>query len=109
MTKTHRFWLPFSFALLALLVTGFVSLKAGPSSANIHYIITQVRLPRYVLACLLGAGLGVAGLLLQLATRNPLSEPELLGINQTAVLTVVLASLAALFALHAASRGIQNS
>ena len=51
----------------------------GPDSNSLDYVVYHVRLPRFCLAALLGAGLGLAGTLLQLATKNPLSEPELLG------------------------------
>lgn len=80
-------------SLLTLSAVAWISLELGPSSANMDYVLYQVRLPRFCLAALLGACLGVAGTLLQLATKNPLSEPELLGINQTAVLAVVSATL----------------
>jgi iron complex transport system permease protein len=40
-----------------------------------------VRLPRLLMALLVGAALGVAGALLQSLLRNPLASPELLGIS----------------------------
>ncbi|TXK77027.1 iron ABC transporter permease [Paenibacillus sp. N3.4] len=54
------------------------------------YKVWSVRLPRVVLAIILGAGLAVAGCLLQGITRNPLSDPEIIGINQGACFFVVL-------------------
>lgn len=51
----------------------------------------HVRLPRIVLAALIGAALGVAGNLMQLLTRNPLASPQTLGINGCAALAMVLA------------------
>ncbi|MEI7025516.1 FecCD family ABC transporter permease [Paenibacillus sp. y28] len=54
------------------------------------YKVWFVRLPRVVLALIIGAGLGVAGCLLQGITRNPLSDPEIMGINQGASFFVVL-------------------
>jgi iron complex transport system permease protein len=50
--------------------------RTGPS-----YIIWNLRLPRVLLAALVGANLGLAGALLQTVTRNPLAEPHLLGIS----------------------------
>nr|WP_232021642.1 iron chelate uptake ABC transporter family permease subunit [Pseudonocardia autotrophica] len=54
-------------------------------------VVTDVRLPRTVLAVLAGAALGVAGVLAQGMTRNPIAEPGLLGLNSGAALAVVLA------------------
>ncbi|WP_261841870.1 FecCD family ABC transporter permease [Aliamphritea ceti] len=52
-------------------------------------IITELRLPRLQTAVLTGAALGCAGCLLQRLTRNPLSSPGLLGLNQGAALGLV--------------------
>lgn len=54
------------------------------------YKVWGVRLPRVVLAIILGAGLAVAGCLLQGTTRNALADPEIIGINQGASFFVVL-------------------
>lgn len=48
------------------------------------------RIPRTVLAILVGAALAVAGTVLQGATRNPLADPQILGINGGASLLVVI-------------------
>ncbi len=54
-----------------------------------HLIIRTVRLPRSLVALLVGAGLGVAGAIMQGLTRNPLADPGILGINAGAALAVV--------------------
>ncbi|MFC4564360.1 FecCD family ABC transporter permease [Nocardiopsis mangrovi] len=54
-------------------------------------ILWELRLPRAAVALLAGACLGVSGLLLQIALRNPLASPELTGVGGGAVLGVVLA------------------
>lgn len=54
-------------------------------------IIRTVRLPRTLIATLVGACLGVAGAIMQGLTRNPLADPQLLGINAGATFAVVLA------------------
>jgi len=59
---------------------------AGPGHA-----ILEARLPRTVLAVLVGAALGLAGGCLQGLTRNPLADPGLLGINAGASFAMVLA------------------
>lgn len=49
-----------------------------------------VRLPRTVLALLVGAALGLAGAVMQGVTRNPLADPGILGVNMGASLAVVI-------------------
>jgi iron complex transport system permease protein len=44
-------------------------------------ILMQLRLPRTLLALLIGGGLGLSGAVLQGALRNPLADPGLLGIT----------------------------
>lgn len=84
------FWPSIFSTVLLIALGGYLSLSLGPTSADPAYTLYQIRLPRFVTAVLVGAALGLAGSLLQLATRNPLSEPELLGVNQSAVFAVVL-------------------
>jgi iron complex transport system permease protein len=55
-------------------------------------IVRQLRLPRTVLALVVGAALGVAGAQLQGLTRNPLADPGLLGVSAGAALAVVSTS-----------------
>ncbi|UPK46482.1 FecCD family ABC transporter permease [Paenibacillus pabuli] len=57
-----------------------------------HLIIQTVRLPRAVIAAVVGSSLAVAGCLMQAISRNALAGPELFGINYGAALTAVLAS-----------------
>ncbi|GAK99961.1 vitamin B12 ABC transporter permease component BtuC [Nonlabens ulvanivorans] len=60
------------------------------NSVSENYIITQMRLPRAVMAILTGAGLAIAGLLMQTLFRNPLAGPFVLGISSGAGLGVAL-------------------
>jgi len=129
-------------ALGALLVVVLASLAIGsgpttpgqvwqalvaPSGAPADIIVRDLRVPRTLLGVMVGAALGVAGVLMQGHTRNPLADPGLLGISGGAAFCVVLsttllgvtdvdgyiwfafagAALAALlvFTLGAASRG----
>jgi iron complex transport system permease protein len=55
-----------------------------------HRIIWDLRVPRTVVGLLVGAALGLAGAVLQGATRNPLADPSILGIHAGASLAVVL-------------------
>ena len=52
-------------------------------------IITSQRVPRTLLAIVAGAALGLAGMVVQSLTRNPLADPGLLGVNAGAALAVV--------------------
>ena len=56
-----------------------------------HLIIRTVRLPRSILAILVGASISVAGALMQGITRNPLAGPGILGVSSGAVFSVVMA------------------
>ncbi len=94
-------------ALIALLIalTALVSLLAGevwlspallwhgiwsPGPHLATLIVTELRLPRAVLALLVGAVLGLSGAVLQGLTRNPLAEPGLLGVSAGAALGAVI-------------------
>jgi iron complex transport system permease protein len=61
-------------------------------------IVTELRLPRTILAIAVGATLGICGAVLQGLTRNPLAEPGLLGVSAGASLG---ASIAIYFGLAA--------
>jgi iron complex transport system permease protein len=64
-----------------------------PAQANVHQLVVHlIRLPRALLAGLVGATLAVAGVVMQSITRNPLGAPEILGVNAGAAVTVALAS-----------------
>jgi iron complex transport system permease protein len=102
----HRDWTIIGALLLLLAVTFAVSLLAGrvwlPAGDVWHgiwsqdaslaaTIVTQLRLPRTVLALEVGAALGLSGAVLQGVTRNPLAEPGLLGVSAGAALGAVVA------------------
>jgi iron complex transport system permease protein len=54
-------------------------------------IVWQVRTPRVLLAFVVGAGLAVAGAVLQAVVRNPLADPYVLGVSSGASLAAVAA------------------
>ena len=68
----------------------WTALIAFDPNATEHRIIWDLRLPRTIVGLLVGAALGLAGGVLQGATRNPLADPSILGINAGAALAVVL-------------------
>jgi len=86
----------FTFAML-LLVAVPLSLLAGrvwvdpEVTPNALFILAELRLPRTVLALVVGAGLGAAGAAMQGYLRNPLADPGLFGIAPGAALGAVVA------------------
>ena len=54
-----------------------------------HVIVTDVRVPRALMATAVGAALGVAGAVMQAVSRNPLAEPGILGVSWGAALAAV--------------------
>lgn len=90
--------------LLASLGVGDLALSWGEvasaltrsgGSPQIETIVLDVRLPRALLALLVGMALAAAGALAQTVMRNPLAEPGILGINAGAALAAT-----ALMVLH---------
>lgn len=63
----------------------------GQASDPVNTVIQSIRLPRAVIAALIGAGLGASGAALQGFTRNPLAAPGILGFSACAALGAVLA------------------
>ncbi len=62
-----------------------------PVDAMDRLIVVDIRLPRVLLAVLVGAGLSVAGAVLQALLRNPLAEPYILGISSGGTMGTILA------------------
>lgn len=56
-------------------------------------IVWEIRLPRALLAAMVGAGLALVGASLQSVTRNPLADPHLLGISAGGAFGAILALL----------------
>ncbi|MEU5009759.1 iron ABC transporter permease [Streptomyces sp. NPDC021749] len=64
---------------------------APPRPGTDDLIVWQLRVPRALLAALVGAGLGLVGTATQALVRNPLADPYLLGISNGASLGAVAA------------------
>ena len=72
-----RVWVPWS---------GWAAQRGDPAWA----ILFELRLPRTILALMVGAVLGLTGAALQGYTRNPLADPGMLGVSTMAALGAVL-------------------
>ena len=59
-----------------------------PDDKN-YFTLMEYRLPRAILAILLGGALAISGVLVQSVVRNPLASPDILGINNAAGLVAV--------------------
>ncbi len=66
------------------------ALTAYDPSLEAHVVVAELRLPRTVLALVVGVALGLAGALMQGLTRNPLADPGILGVSAGSALAVVL-------------------
>lgn len=62
-------------------------------NADAAFVVRELRLPRALLAILIGAALGASGSLIQGAVGNPLAAPEILGINGGGGLAIALGAL----------------
>ena len=101
-----RKWLILLLLVLAVFIMSVVSVNAGSSSINpweiiktffgfgsekATLVIWQIRMPRIITAIVAGAGLSVAGCIMQNNLRNPLAAPETLGLSHAAVFGANLA------------------
>ena len=66
-------------------ITGVLSKKLFGANSDINQISMQIvwnlRVPRVLLACIVGGGLSIVGVAMQALIRNPLAEPYILGIS----------------------------
>lgn len=92
-----------ALALLVLLLLASIAVGsrdipfAGVLDALLHdtgegdaYVVWSLRVPRTAVLLATGIALGVAGMLIQALTRNPLADPGILGVNAGAALFVAL-------------------
>jgi iron complex transport system permease protein len=96
-------WIALAVALVAVtliaLGVGTIALSPatvwqallGEGDSTAVSVVRALRLPRTLLAILVGAGLGLSGAALQGALRNTLAEPYLLGVSGGAAAGAVLA------------------
>nr|WP_272501450.1 iron-enterobactin ABC transporter permease [Silvania hatchlandensis] len=70
----------------------------GSAPRNITLVVTEWRLPRVMMALLVGAALGISGAIFQSLMRNPLGSPDIMGFNTGAWSGVLVAMV--LFGQH---------
>jgi ABC-type Fe3+-siderophore transport system, permease component len=94
---TFSLWgLALTLALMTLLATGFgalrlpVTLLWNGTDDALRQIWFTIRLPRVLLALVIGGSLALAGCVMQGLFRNPLADPGLLGISSGAACAVAL-------------------
>lgn len=107
--KPWTIWVAFAACVLLIIVSMFLALTAGSidisiaeiwqqitnpgdGTGTLYRILVNIRVPRILLALLIGAALAVSGCLLQAVMQNPLADPGIIGISSGA-------SLAAIFVL----------
>ena len=90
--------LAFIIVIILLISTIFISANSGSIKASVSELlvgifnkkyanvnaIIDVRFPRIIITILVGAALGVSGLLLQTVLKNPLVDPSLIGVSSGA-------------------------
>lgn len=82
--------LPLAWEMLQSNTDVASAIAAGHSEelTEVAGIIATMRVPRTILAMLVGAALGLAGSVIQALTRNPLVDPGMLGVSAGAALAV---------------------
>lgn len=91
--------------MLAVLIAAYIALQLGAvylreplqiltqraADPLAYSILTEIRIPRVVIAVLAGFAIGMAGLLAQSAFTNPIAEPSIIGASGGAALGSALA------------------
>lgn len=81
------------FRVKGLSLDNISLLFTGQADELLAYTVWDIRLPRVLLAMIIGAALAVSGCLLQGITKNPLADSEVMGVNQGASLFAVIGLL----------------
>lgn len=100
-------WIKIFILVIALPILSYMSLRIGvisvshadvlafraDMSSQAMIALADNRIPRTIVALVVGSVLGLAGLIFQLVTRNPLASPDILAVNAGASLAIVLVTL----------------
>ena len=112
MKTTNKNTLLFSTLIIGMVILFFLNISLGSiniplkdvytsllhgscSKESWNYIILNYRLPKAIVAILIGIGLSISGLLMQTLFRNPLAGPYVLGLSSGASLGVAVVILGA--------------
>ncbi len=71
-----------------------------PDPGPIATVVRELRLPRAILAVLIGASLGMSGAALQALVRNPLAEPGIIGVSALSAFGAVIIFYTGLATVH---------
>lgn len=71
-------------------IPDFFRILGGEQIPGATYIVMESKLPRAVIAVLVGAALGIAGSIFQTMLRNPLASPDVIGISYGASASAVV-------------------
>ena len=96
-------------SFLAVAHAALPSVFGAPGNGMARAIVLDIRLPRILLAGFAGAGLAVAGAVMQGVLRNPLVSPFTLGLSSAASFGAALAIVAGPAVLGALYAGNQNA
>jgi iron complex transport system permease protein len=101
--RTRLAWLLVVLAVLAVVMLASVAFGSrivgwsdivaafGGTDETLNQAAVVKRIPRTLLAVLVGAALALSGAVMQGVTRNPLADPGILGINMGAMLAIAIA------------------
>lgn len=117
-TNSVPFILKLTLGILLFIIVFIISLVFGAAETTLKEVwlalstnvktdtitmIREIRVPREIAAVFVGAGLSVAGAIMQGVTRNPLADPSILGLtagaNAALALTIALVPTANYFAI----------
>ncbi len=79
------------FGGVFVLAAGCLPIVLDPSKDTDWRVLTQIRLPGYALAAVVGGGLALAGVVFQALLHNPLASPYVLGVSAGGSLGAILA------------------
>ncbi|WP_404900370.1 iron ABC transporter permease [Priestia filamentosa] len=84
------FFLSLNIGYIKLAPFEVLQTTVGKGESGNEVILFDFRLPRMVIAILIGAGVGISGAIMQGVSKNDLADPGILGINAGAGFAVVL-------------------
>jgi iron complex transport system permease protein len=82
-----------SFATILKIAVAEISGRAAAVTPEQRVIIAEIRLPRALMAMVVGAALAVAGAAYQALLKNPLADPGVLGVSSGAALGAIAATV----------------